>query len=198
MKAFLLTFIPLFVAVDVIGILPLFLAFTQGLTKRQKVSIVAQSIVTALVIGILFLLLGKGILRALGVLVSDFKIAGGAVLLAISLADLLRNAKVQRIPPETVGAVPIGTPLVVGPAVLTTLIILLDSHGFGMTVLAFVANLSIVWIVFSFADVITSVLGKAGSKAISKLASLLLAAIAVMMIRRGIVETIFDVARSAR
>jgi len=190
MKAFFLTFIPLFVAVDALGVLPLFISFTDGLNKRQRSRIVIQSIITAFIIGISFLLLGKWIFRLLGVLVSDFKIAGGLVLLAISLSDILRREKTSRIPSDTVGAVPIGTPLITGPAVLTTMIILVDTQGVAPTVLSFVINLVIAWFVFAFADSITRVLGKAGSKAVSKIASLLLAAIAVMMMRSGIIETV--------
>jgi multiple antibiotic resistance protein len=87
------------------------------------------------------------------------------------------------------GAVPIGTPLVTGPAVLTTIIILVDSYGALLTVWSFVINLFITWLIFSYAASISKILGKAGSKAVSKIASLLLAAIAVMMIRKGIVDT---------
>jgi multiple antibiotic resistance protein len=89
-----------------------------------------------------------------------------------------------------VGAVPIGTPLVTGPAVLTTIVMMLDSYGVYLTVLSFVANLLITWVVFLYADRISGFLGKAGSKAVSKIAHLLLAAIAVMMIRKGLVDTI--------
>lgn len=190
MRHFFLTFIPLFVAVDALGVLPLFISFTEGLHRHQRQRIVIQSIVTAFIIGISFLLLGKWIFRLLGVLVSDFKIAGGLVLLAISLSDILRRDRANRIPSDTVGAVPIGTPLITGPAVLTTMIILVDTQGVGPTVLSFVINLLIAWLVFAFADSITRVLGKAGSKAVSKIASLLLAAIAVMMMRSGVIETV--------
>jgi multiple antibiotic resistance protein len=123
-------------------------------------------------------------------MVADFKIAGGLVLLAISLRDLLRNEKTQRISQDTIGAVPIGTPLITGPAVLTTIIILLDSYGLVLTVSSFVINLLITWIAFYYATAISNFLGKAGSKAFSKIASLLLAAIAVMMIRKGVLDTI--------
>jgi multiple antibiotic resistance protein len=190
MKEFLLTFIPIFVAMDALGILPFFMGFTEHLKVREKRRIIAQSIITALVIGVIFLFLGRWIFKILGVMVADFKIAGGVVLLAISLRDLLQHEKGHKLSPETMGAVPIGTPLVTGPAVLTTIIILLDSYGVFMTVSSFVVNLIIVWIVFSYADSISRFLGKAGSKAFSKIASLLLAAIAIMMVRKGIVDTI--------
>ncbi|MFA5500019.1 MAG: MarC family protein [Candidatus Omnitrophota bacterium] len=190
MNNFLLSFIPIFVAMDAIGILPMFLGFTEHLKKKEKHRIINQSIVTAFLIGIVFLFLGKGIFEILGVQVSDFKIAGGAVLLAISLRDILQIGKGHKLPSETVGAMPIGTPLVVGPAVLTTIIILLDTYGPYITVLSFVVNLIITWIIFYYAGAISNFLGKAGSKAVSKIAALLLAAIAVMMMRKGLVDTV--------
>lgn len=175
---------------DAIGVLPIFIGFTDNLNKRERQRIVNQSIITAFLIGILFLFLGKWIFRVLGVMVMDFKIAGGIVLLAISLRDILQYEKTIRLSAQTMGAVPIGTPLITGPAVLTTIIILLDSYGVSITVFAFMVNLLIVWVVFSYARKISEILGKAGSKAFSKIAHLLLAAIAVMMIRKGIIETI--------
>jgi len=190
MRAFLLSFIPIFVAIDALGILPLYLGFTDHLKKREKHKIIIQSIITAFVIGMAFLFLGKLIFRILGVMVFDFKVAGGLVLLVIALRDLLQNGKPHRLSPETMGAVPIGTPLVTGPAVLTTMVMMLDSYGMTLTVTSFVVNLAIVWIVFTFADAISGVLGKAGSMAVSKIAHLLLAAIAVMMMRRGIFDTV--------
>lgn len=190
MDKFLLSFIPIFVAMDAIGILPMFIGFTEHLKKRERQRTIIQSIITAFIIGIVFLFLGRWIFKILGVQVSDFKIAGGAVLLAISLRDILQYDKARRLPSETMGAVPIGTPLVVGPAVLTTIIILLDSYGPYITVLSFVINLMITWTVFHYAEYISNFLGKAGSKAFSKIASLLLAAIAVMMMRKGVIDTI--------
>ncbi|MBP7055431.1 MAG: MarC family protein [Candidatus Omnitrophica bacterium] len=192
MKEFLLSFIPIFVAIDAIGVLPIFIGFTEHLKKREKHRIVAQSMATAFVIGIIFLFLGKLILKALGVNVADFKIAGGLVLLVIALRDLLRYEKLGRLSPDTMGAVPIGTPLVTGPAVLTTILILLDSYGMFLTVLSFTVNLLIAWAIFYYASEISHVLGKAGSKAVSKIAHLLLAAIAIMMMRIGVIDTVVN------
>ena len=190
MENFLLSFLPLFVAMNVIGVLPLFIGFTEHLKKREKKTIVTQSIVTAFLIGIAFLFLGKWVFEVLGVLVSDFKIAGGLVLLALSLQDLILHERLPRLSIATMGAVPIGTPLVTGPAVLTTILILLDAYGVYFTILSFVVNLIIVWVAFSYATAISNFLGKAGSKAFSKIGSLLLAAIAVMMMRKGLIDSI--------
>jgi multiple antibiotic resistance protein len=84
--------------------------------------------------------------------------------------------------------VPIGIPLIMGPAALTTILILVDSYGTIWTVTSIIINLIIVWIVFRNADQVSKILGKGGSRAFAKVASLFLAAIAVMMIRVGITE----------
>jgi len=189
MKIFLLSFIPIFVAMDALGIMPMYIGFTEHLSKKERRRTLAQSIITAFLVGVIFLFLGRWIFKILGVLVSDFKIAGGLVLFTISLRDMLFFEKGRRLPADTMGAVPIGTPLITGPAVLTTIIILLDSYGMPFTIASFVINLLIVWVVFYYSGSISKILGKAGSKAFSKIAHLLLAAIAVMMIRKGIVDT---------
>lgn len=189
MNTFLLAFIPLFVAFDAVGVLPLYVSFTEHLTKRDRRRVLLQSVITAFIIGILFLFLGKWIFKVLGIYVSDFKIAGGLVLLVISLRDLLQYERPQKISAETVGAVPIGIPLITGPAVLTTIIILLDLYGPILTVTSFIVNLGIVWMTFHFSAQLSRFLGKPGSKAFSKIANILLAVIAVMMIRKGIVDT---------
>jgi multiple antibiotic resistance protein len=119
--------------------------------------------------------------------VDDFMIAGGLLLLAISLSDLLTGEKRQRqADSESLGAVPIGVPLITGPAVLTTSVLLAGMHGRALTATAVVANIALAGLVFVFSGPITRALGRTGTKTISKVASLLLAAIAVMLIRRGI------------
>jgi multiple antibiotic resistance protein len=187
MREFLLCFVPLFVAVDAIGILPMFVSLTEGADKASRQRIAIQSILTASVVAVAFLWLGPVLLRFLGITVQDFMIAGGVLLLAIALSDLLTGEKRQRMAdPESLGAVPIGIPLITGPAVLTTCILLRDIYGRWTTTYALVANIAIAGIVFHAADPITRALGRNGTKSASKLASLLLAAIAVMLIRKGI------------
>ena len=85
-----------------------------------------------------------------------------------------------------VGVVPIGIPLIMGPAALTTIIFLVNSYGYGWAVASLLVNMLIVWLVFSQAKSITKGMGKAGSQAVAKVAALFLAGIAVMMIRSGI------------
>src|SRR3990172_2795170 len=102
MKDFLLCFIPLFVAVDAVGVLPIFIALTEGLTASRRRSVLIQSLITASGVALIFLVGGPALLRLVGITVSDFMVAGGILLLAISLTDLLTGEKRQRlVDPET-------------------------------------------------------------------------------------------------
>ncbi len=195
MNAFWLCFVPLFVAVDAVGILPLFFLLTEGMEPARRRVVIVQSIFTATLVALLFLALGPALLRFLGITISDFMIAGGVLLFAISLGDVLTDDLRQRASANanSLGAVPLGVPLITGPAVLTTCLLLAGMYGSWMTALALVLNLALLGVFFLFVEPITRVLGQTGSKALSKVASLLLAAIAVMLIRRGVVNVILEI-----
>ncbi len=185
---FILAFIPLFVAVDPIGALPVFVSLTQHLSKKEKQRVIFQSILTALGLALGFLVLGKAVFRFLGITIGDFMIAGGAILFCISIMDLVRPGEQRRLPNKELGAVPLGTPLIVGPAVLTTSLILVDSYGLGLTMLAVLVNVLLVGLIFWSSALLIKLLGKDGTTVVSKIVSLFLAAIAVMLIRKGLVE----------
>ena len=189
MNNFWLCFVPFFVAVDAVGVLPIFLGLTEGLDPSQRRRIIIQSLITASAVALLFLLAGPVVLTLVGVRMSDFMVAGGILLLVISLSDLLTGEKRQRmVDPQTVGAVPIGVPLIAGPAVLTTSVLLANEYGLFPTAASLFLNIAIVGVVFWLAVPIERFLGNAGSKTLSKVASLFLASIAVMLIRKGLSE----------
>jgi len=186
MEEFWLCFVPLFVAVDAVGVLPLFVSLREGLDRRRRQAIVFQSVTTASIVAVVFVWLGPALLRFLGISVPDFMIAGGILLLAIALSDLLTGEKRQRqADSDSLGVVPIGVPLITGPAVLTTCMLLRDIHGLWNTTGAVVANIILAGALFLAAEPVTRTLGRTGTKAVSKVASLLLAAIAIMLIRKG-------------
>lgn len=190
-SSFWLCFVPLFVAVDPIGILPLYMGMTEGVPRPQQRQIIGQSVVTAMLVAMAFLLVGRGAFRLLGITMDDFMIAGGALLFALAMSDLVSTRKGRRqVSNETFGAVPIGVPLMVGPAVLTTILLLNDLHGAPCTLLATLANLSLAGVILAFSHHVERVLGRNGIRVFSKIVSLILAAIAVMMIRTGVVAII--------
>ncbi len=186
LKALPNTFIPLFVAMDVFAVLPIFISLTRDMPEGIKRGVVRQSTITALLVSLAFVVIGNAVFRILGITVDDFKIAGGLILLVIAILDIIRFSEERRMPHETIGVVPIGVPLIVGPAVLTTLIVLIGNYGIVPTTISLILNLIIVWLSFIKAQNITKLFGKNGIVAISKVMALLLSAIAVMMIRLGL------------
>ena len=189
-REFLLTFIPLFVAMDAVGALPIVLGITQDMEPAERTKMIHYAMVTALALGLAFVVVGKGIFLVLGIRVSDFLVAGGLILLLFAVKDMLMGKMVEAEVGSgdiTVGVVPIGTPLVVGPAVLTTLLILIDSYSVPMVLVSFILNLGVAWVILVQGNRIARLLGPAGLKGTSKVVSLLLAAIAVKMIREGLV-----------
>lgn len=189
-EPFILTFIPIFVAVDAIGNIPLFISLVEGTNKKERHKIIVDSVTTATVVAILFMFIGKAILRFIGITISDFQIAGGALLFIISVRLLLpgfHKTILSDAHDKDVGVFPLGTPLITGPAVLTTTLMMLDSFGVVPTFVSLVINMLIVWLTLVRADFIMKIMGTSGARAFSKIMYILLAAIGVMMVRRGIV-----------
>ena len=189
LKPYLLTFIPIFVAVDAIGNIPLFVSMVEGISKKQRHKIVLDTVYTATLMAILFMFLGKGVLRLLNITISDFQIAGGLLLFVIASRLLLPDAQKSLTTgshDKYLGVFPLGTPLVTGPAVLTTTLIMVDTFGVMPTFVSLVLNMLIVWVTLASSDLIIKVIGQSGTRAFSKIMYILLAAIAVMMARKGI------------
>jgi multiple antibiotic resistance protein len=190
LKDFWICFVPLFVAVDAIGTLPIYMSLTNGADSKVRSKILIYSVITATVVAMLFIFVGEAVLRMLGVTIADFMIAGGIILFLISISDIVSMGKpIRHAVSESVGPVPIGVPLIVGPAVLTTILLLVREYGFFQTALATFVNILIAGIIFYTSQFVIRILGTSGTKIVSKIASLFLAAIAVMMVRKGI--TIF-------
>jgi multiple antibiotic resistance protein len=184
---FLKAFIPLFVAIDPIGLAAVFLAMGTGVPAERRKKIATQATWTGGLVALLFLFLGQTIFAALGITVSDFQIAGGLILFIIAARDLAQSAaEAPAKLADDFGVVPLGMPLIAGPASITTLILLAQTLGWPVTLVALVANLVLVVLAFAYSDWLGRKISATGMRAISKIISLLLAAIAVNMIRHGL------------
>jgi multiple antibiotic resistance protein len=128
-SSLLLSFVPLFVAIDVFGVIPIFLSLTENLKKGEKDRLVTEANITGLAVAIVFLFGGRAIFRFLGITENDFRVGGGVALLVLAVIDLVSSSDKQRNPDDSVGFVPIGIPLIIGPAALTTILILVDTYG---------------------------------------------------------------------
>lgn len=186
---FLKAFISLFVAIDAVGALPFLVGLTKNISPEDRKSLIYRSTASALLIGLTFIFGGRAIFNFLGITESDFRVAGGLLLIVFSIRDLLDSSSHQGAQaPTRVGIVPIAVPLMMGPAALATLMVGTEQYGFTITVLSLVLNLFIVWLMFSRAGQILKVLGNDVSDAITKIFSLLIAAIGVMLVRSGLIE----------
>jgi len=181
-------FVPFFVAFDALGILPIFVSLTSEMEQPDRRRVVRQSTLTAFLVSTGFLVAGKWVFAVLGISVSDFKIAGGILLFIIAIVELIFPERTRTFPKETMGVVPIGIPLIVGPAVLTLLLMIVSTYGYFSTLLCLVLNLLIVYFIFTQSHWVMRLMKEGGTKGIAKVSSLLLAAFAMMMIRMGIRE----------
>ena len=187
---YLRAFLALFAAIDVVAALPVYYALTNALASDERSRVLRQSCLTAFFVSTGFALLGKVVLHFLGIEVYDFKVAGGLLLVILSINDLITGERKVGTHSSTIGVVPIAMPLLVGPAVLTTILILLDSAGYPATLVGLFINLLLVWVTLGASQRILGLIGEPGAKAAGKVASLLLASLGVMMARRGVLEMI--------
>jgi multiple antibiotic resistance protein len=187
LTGFLKAFIPLFVAIDPVGMAAVFLALGRGATPATRRRIAWQATVTGGVVALGFLFLGQNVFTAVGVSVKDFQIAGGLILFILAARDLTQSEGTPMRLPEDFGIVPLGMPLIAGPALITTLLLLVQTQGMPVTLAALAVNLTLVALAFVGSEWLGRKIGEMGLRAISKIISMLLAAIAVKMIRGGLV-----------
>lgn len=194
LKPYILSFIPLFVAVDAIANIPIFLSLVEHASKPHRRKIIIDTVVTATVVAIVFMFIGTWIFSLLGITIPDFQIAGGILLFIIAVRLLMpgmQKTLLTNAHDKDIGVVPLGTPLITGPAVLTTTLMMMNSFGVKPTLVALILNMFFVWVTLVRADTIIKIMGPGGTRAFSKIMYILLAAIAVMMIRHGIVGAFF-------
>jgi len=185
-QSLLLTFVPLFIVIDAIGNLPFVIALTEDSTREERQRIIGLATITAAGVGLAFLFLGRFILDAMGIDVGAFAISGGIILMVFAIRYMTTGHMVEVIKEEMVAVVPIGTPLTVGPATITTLLLLSIQFPLYIVLISFALNIAIVWITFFLSGFFMRVMGRGGLRAVSRVFSLLLAALAVNMVIRGL------------
>ncbi|HEY6205220.1 MAG TPA: MarC family protein [Chthoniobacterales bacterium] len=184
-KSFLLAFIPVFVAIDPIGLVAIFIGLGTSASRDDRRHQAFLGIFTALVISVGFMFLGRFIFAALGITVADFQVGGGLILLVLAVREIVGIGPQDRGGSDEFGVVPLGMPLIAGPALLTALLILVDSVGLFFTLLSLFVNLALVAVALCNAEGFSRLMGRQGLRGVSKIIALLLAAIAISLIRRG-------------
>jgi multiple antibiotic resistance protein len=186
LQYFAFTFVPLFIVIDALGNLPFVISLSEGMMKQERRKMIHIAIITATIVGLVFLFFGQFILELMDISVGAFAIAGGLILLVLSIKYMSTGHMVTAVKEEMVAVVPIGTPLTVGPATITTLLLLATQFPIYMVLISFAVNMLITWGIFMLSGYIVRFMGLGGLRAVSRVFSLLLAAIAVSMILHGL------------
>lgn len=176
----------LFIIVDPVGNVPIFIGLTKGMKPKQRGSAMHTAIAVAFAILVIFALLGQQVLGVFNISLYDFMIAGGILLLIIATKILTTGRWEETTTPESVGAVPIAFPLLVGPGAITAAIVDLQTSGIAVTLSAIAVTFVATWVILHSIEYIHIFLGESGSAVVARLMAIFIAAIAVGFIVTGI------------
>ncbi len=195
---FLHIFIPLFAVIDPFAALPLYMSLTTGLSKAQKRKIVKEASLTAVVLLIFFAFLGIYILDFMGISIAALMIAGGLLMLLVSLEMVkegdkprsTKNKAALREETGDIGIVPLGTPMLAGPGAISLVIILMGRYPseWASIVISIVSIIILTALIFLGSNLISKIMGEKGSRAFTRVMGLLVAAFAVQYILDGIAQ----------
>lgn len=197
-------FVALFVVIDPIGLTPLYIALTRGMTPEQRYRVGVRALVVAFGLLLVFSLTGQALLSAIGIGIPAFRISGG-ILLFLTAIDMLferRTERRERRSNEAAAApdlpdpsiFPLAMPLIAGPGALTTLILLVTRHGATPATLltlnlVVLALLGLTFLLFRLSDRVERLLGHTGIVVVTRLLAILLAALAVQFVLDGLQAT---------
>ncbi len=180
------SFFALFAVMDVLGNVPIFLSLTEKMTRREHNVIAKKSAIVAAILLFIFLFFGTAILNFFGISVGSFKIAGGILLFIIGIKMIFGLGFLEKHAGKySIAIVPLATPLITGPGVITTTIISVHEYGYIVTVIAASLNLLISWLSYRESHLLHRVLGRQGGEVLSRVMGIILAALAVEFVFSG-------------
>lgn len=193
---FIHIFVPLFSVIDPFAALPLYISLTSGFSSRQKNNVVREAFITSLALLIFFAFAGIYILDFMGISIAALMIAGGLLMLLVSMEMVKEGDKPRSTGKKAslheevgdIGIVPLGTPMLAGPGAISLVIILMGKYRseVPLIMLSLFLVLIIAAIIFLSADYIMRVIGEKGSRALTRVMGLLVTAFAVQYILDGI------------
>ncbi|WP_322888911.1 MULTISPECIES: MarC family protein [unclassified Yoonia] len=199
LPAIIAAFTTMFIILDPPGLVPVFIALTQGMTAEQRRAIAVRACIVAGVLMILFLFVGEAVLGFIGISMDAFRIAGGILLFLTALDMLFQRRQARRADNAAEGQAehqddpsvfPLALPLIVGPGAITTIILLAgnatSAADFGAIAGVLMAVLLITFLSFLIAPTIERALGKTGLNIVTRVLGMLLAALAVQFVLDGL------------
>jgi multiple antibiotic resistance protein len=183
------TIIVLFIIVDPFGNIPIFAALTKDMDQKQCRKTFNTASIVSFVVLLVFALLGQVIFSVFNISIDSFEVAGGILLFIIAIRILISGGSHEYVDsPESIGAVPIAMPLLVGPGAITTSILSLQQYGAAVTTLAILVVILLTWVILRYIGVVYRILGKTGSVVIARAMALIIAAIAIQYILVGLMN----------
>ena len=192
-----------FTIIDPVGMVPVTLAVTAQLGVDARRRTVNRAVLVAAFIIFFMALVGQAVLHYLGISLPAFSIAGGILLLLISIDMLFaRPSRTKKTPAEEmeakeheqqVAVFPLAIPMIAGPGTIATVLLLVNlSHGdrarLGMVYAAFAVALLVTWLVMRYADMVLRWIGKIGVNVLTRLLGIILSALAVQFVLNGLAE----------
>ncbi|MGN0005252.1 MAG: MarC family protein [Candidatus Gastranaerophilaceae bacterium] len=203
-KPLLVNFWALFFTIDILGTLPIFISLTANYSRPFQKKMAFKAPLTAFVILLIFSLTGNSILKSFGLSLPAFKIAGGILLLLLSIEMVVAKPEPQMKSTNDaekeenerrndISVFPLAIPLLAGPAAITILILLMKEYegqilNQFMIILALFLNMFLCWIAFKYATLIARFLGHSGINVLTRIFGILLTALACQFFIDGISE----------
>ena len=187
MSVIIQVFFAVFGVMDPVGNIPVFLSLTDGMPKEKQHHIATRAVLRAACILIIFVFFGRTVLDAFQISLASFRIAGGIILTILGLQIVFgffmnRDTTSE----EDISVVPLATPLIAGPGMITSSVILSKEYGYAATLAAIGLNLLLSKILFHYAHLVVKVLGRKGTMAFAKVMGLIVTAIGVEFIRNAL------------
>lgn len=186
MEEIIKSFVALFVIMDPVGNLPLIMSLTKGMPLMEVKRNIDRSVFVAGVLLFVFLFFGLKIFELFGINLNSFQIAGGIILLVIGMLYVFGSSLRYVKHHGSDLSVPIGTPLLTGPGVIMTTIILVKENGAFVTLIAALLTLLATWLILINSSKLYKILGEHWTNVISRVMGIILAAVAVEFIIEGI------------
>lgn len=186
MIVFFQSVVTFLLVIDPPGLVPLFLALTRGMGQNERIQLLNKSVLVGFILLVIFTIFGSTILWLFGIDVHDFRVAGGLLLLVVSLQIIFSNQD-KDINITKPGVVPFATPLMVGPGAVTATIVLSGTVGIYTTLLAGLLAFFVTYTILFFGKKLFDFLGKDITDVITKVIGLILTAISIRYIRDGLV-----------
>ena len=200
-------FATVFAIVNPLGNIPFFYAVTEGYTREDKKRVAAKTVIVTALVLFIFALFGQWIFGLYGITIPAFRIAGGILLFSIAFSmlngqksktKLTDEEREEALQKDSVGIVPLGIPMFAGPGAITTVMILVSDAlvtSEAIIRLAVISGAILLTVIISYETLVHSerifnLMGRSGAMAFSRIMGLLLAAVAINFVLRGIAQAV--------